>query len=61
MKLWYLPGKRVNIKPERPAYVLGLMTEYCFIHPVDLEHLREAVRFAQVEVELPESRLVTSL
>jgi hypothetical protein len=62
-KLWraYLVQKRVDIRPEQPAYVLGLMTEDCFIHRVNFEHLREAVRFAQVQIELPESCLITGL
>jgi hypothetical protein len=62
-KLWraYLAQKRVSVRPDRPAYVLGLMTEDCFFHRVNFRNLREAVQFASRQVELPESCLIIGL
>jgi hypothetical protein len=62
-RLWraYLVQKQVKINPERPAYVLGLMTEDCFIHRVNFQNLKDAVRFAQLQIELPETCLIVGL
>lgn len=62
-RLWraFLVQKRVKTRPEQPAYVLGLMTEDGFIHRVNFRHLEEAVKFAHLQVDLPDHCLIVGL
>lgn len=57
----YLVRKTVTASPEKPAYVLGIMTQGSVVWRLDLRALGEARDFARRHVELPDSCLVVGL